>query len=115
MEVLENLALTAHNTARANLWRSGAEGSLLRDMADAHGKSREERIAELTPEQDERLRRLIARSDAFNNARTALEDHATGKEDDKSLRRTLAALVEEGERAEEEVDSYKEELGIGPK
>lgn len=34
--------------------------------------------------------------------------------DDKALRRTLAALVQEGKRAEEEVERYKEELGIEP-
>jgi hypothetical protein len=48
------------------------------------------------------------------NAHTTLEDYATGKIPEEDLRRTLAVLVEEGERATEEAHPYVEELGIRP-
>jgi polyhydroxyalkanoate synthesis regulator phasin len=48
------------------------------------------------------------------NARTALGDHATGKMLEEVLRRTLAVLVEEGEKATEEAQRYMEEIGIRP-
>ena len=59
-------------------------------------------------------RRLISRSDALVNTRAALEDHARGKVSEKGLRRTLAVLVEEGERAAEEARLCQEELGLRP-
>jgi cell division protein FtsX len=68
----------------------------------------------ITPEQDAESRRLISRADALNNAYTALEDHATGKVREDSLRRTLAVLVEEKERAAEEAARYHEEIGLRP-
>ena len=61
-----------------------------------------------------RCRRFISRSDTLVNARTALEDYATGKVSEDSLRRTLAVLIEEGEKATEEAHRYHEEIGIRP-
>ncbi len=54
------------------------------------------------------------RSDALNNARTALEDYPTGKVPEENLRRTLAVLIEEGEWAAAEARRYHEEVGIRP-
>jgi hypothetical protein len=114
-EDLEQLATDAHEDAKQEFLKVEAKAGLAREIADApRKKCREDRIAELTPEQDAELRQLMRRSDEFNNAYTALEDHATGKVDETSLRRTLAVLVEESERAAEEAHRYSEELGLRP-
>lgn len=89
-----------------------ARAELAAEIADVPRKGCAERIANLTPEQDEELRQRITRSDGLNNAYTDLEDHAADKVLEKRLRRTLGVLVEEKERAAEEVGRYKEELGL---
>ncbi|MCA1716003.1 MAG: hypothetical protein LC781_03790 [Actinobacteria bacterium] len=109
---LERLALHAHEGAKEGFLKANAKAELASEIADAPRKGRKDKIAELTPEQDERLRRLINRSDALNNARYDLEDHATGEVSEKRLRASLAVLVEESERANEEAHRYSEELGI---
>lgn len=112
LEGLEQLAVIAHESAKEGFLKADARTELATEIADAPRKGRKDKIAELTPEQDERLRRLINRSDGLVNARTALEDFATGKVPEKNLRRTLAVLVEESERVNEEAHRYSEELGI---
>ncbi|MCA1717287.1 MAG: hypothetical protein LC781_10795 [Actinobacteria bacterium] len=113
-EDLERLAFNARESAKEEFLKAEARAELAREVADAPCKSRKDRIANLTPEQDAESRRLISRADALVNARTALEDHATGKMDEEALRRTLGVLVEEGERATEEAHRYHEEIGIRP-
>lgn len=113
--LLEDLAITAHDHAKEEALKAEARAGLAREIADAPRESRRERIVDLTREQNEKITRLIRRSDAFTNARTALEDHAAGEMDEKVLRRTLGILVEEGEKATEEAHRYSEELGIKPK
>jgi len=113
-EELEQLALNAHESAKEGFLKAEARAELAAEIADAPRKGCAERIANLTPEQDEELRQRITRSDGLNNAYTDLEDHAAGKVRENRLRRTLGVLVEEKERAAEEVGRYKEELGLRP-
>ncbi len=111
---LERLALHAHEGAKEGFLKANAKAELASEIADAPRKGRKDKIAELTPEQDAESHRLISRADALVNARTALEDFAIGKVPEKNLRRTLAVLVEEGEKATEEAHRYHEEIGIRP-
>ncbi len=111
-EDLEQLAVGAHESAIEGVLKAEARAELAGEIADAPRKGRKERIRELTPEQDERLRRLMRRSDELNNAYTALQGRATGAIPDKNLRRTLAVLAEERDHANEETRQLQEELGL---
>jgi hypothetical protein len=73
-EALEGIAAHAHEDARMGFLKADVRADLAHEIADAPRKSRNDKIADLTPEQDAEPRRLIRRSDALMNARTALED-----------------------------------------
>jgi hypothetical protein len=109
---LENIALGAHEKAKEGALKAEARAEGAQELADAPRKSRQDKIADLTPEQDAESRRLMRRVDELNNAYTALQDHATGEVPEENLRRILAVLVEERDRANEEAHRYHEELGI---
>jgi hypothetical protein len=66
---------------------------------------------ELTPAQELKLRRLMSRSDALTAAYCALED-----EDYENFQRKadlLVVLDETRQEAEQQFQSYKNEVGIG--
>jgi hypothetical protein len=109
---LTNIALGAHEKAKEGLWKAEAGAELAQEVADAPRKSREDRIADLTPELDAESRRLLNRADALVTVRTSLEDYATGQLPEAVLRRTLGILVDEADKANEEVERYHEEIGI---
>ncbi len=114
-EELERLALYVHEDAKAGFLKAEARADAVQEMADAPRERRMEKIAALTPEQDAESRRLMRRADELNNAYTALQDNAVGKIPEENLRRTLATLADERDRANEEAHRYMEEIGIRPK
>lgn len=69
-------------------------------------------VPEMTPEQEERLRRAIRRCDARNNAYWQVEDHPVGNaEVQEDMLDELRTLREE---ARAEVDRLKKEYGFYP-
>ncbi len=110
--VLEDLAEIAHDKAKENLLKSEAEANLAEDIADAPRKADER--PDLTPEQDEKIRRLMRRTDAFTHAYTVLEDLPEEEVPEEARQRTLAVLVVERDRAEEETQQFMKELGLRP-
>ncbi len=111
-EDLERLALNAHEDAKEGYLKADARAETAQEMADAPRESRKDKIAALTPEQDAECRRLMRRADELNNAYTALQDNAAGEIPEENLRRTLATLADERDRANEESHRYKREVGL---
>lgn len=107
---LEQMAAWAHEKAKAEFLKAEVRVDLATDIADAPRKGDER--PNLTREQDEELRRLIMRSDALTNAYTTIEDIPEGQIREDVRRRILGVLVDEHERAEEEANRYKAELGF---
>ena len=90
--------------------KADARMELIMEIADAPRKEGQQ--PNLTYEQEEEVRRLIKRSNAFNNAYTDIQDLPEGQIDEKRQRNTLAVLAEESDRATEEAHRRKEELGL---
>jgi len=97
---------------------------LILALADALGRAREEerraedRIsrpegAELAPREEERLRSMLRRSDALNNALTAVVAEEDVREEIRA--ECVGVLEEAGREAHEAFERYREEVGIpGP-
>lgn len=98
--------------SKQELLKAEAKADLAREIADAPRKGTES--PNLTPEQNEKLVQLMRRSDAFNDAYTALEDAPEGTLRPESLRGALATLAEERDKASEEVSRCREEIGLRP-
>jgi signal recognition particle GTPase len=107
---LAELAQGVLDKVTEELMKADARMELAMEIADAPRKEGEK--PNLSYEQEQEVRRLIKRSDAFNNAYTDLQDLPEGQIDEKRLRNTLAVLAEESDRAAEEASRRKEELGL---
>jgi len=108
IEVLEDLAEIAHEKAKEQYVKAHARLGLAVERADAP------RSGEpfLTREQDEKLRELIRRGDSLNDAYAVAEDAPEERLRGEARRRLLGVLATERDKAWEETNRYKAELGL---
>lgn len=109
-EDLERLARNAHEEAKQEFTKADARTDLAIEIANGPRKGGENPT--LSREQDEEVRRLIKRADAFTDAYTHIEDLPDDQIGEKRKVNILATLSEESERASQEAGRYKEELGL---
>ncbi len=100
----------AHEEAKQESTKADAQTGLAVEIADEPRKGGENPT--LSREQDEKVRRLIKRADAFTDAYTHIEDLPDNQIGEKRKVNILATLSEESERASQEAGRYKKELGL---